>query len=81
VVTDIVRTYSDSFDSISSHVSGVNNSGLGSFYMSDQTNGGANAILIDGSGKWRDCKQLGVEGSAGFGVCNLMVYDNTKLWW
>ena len=36
--------------------------------MDCKANGGTNVMLIDGSGKWRDSKDLGVEGSVGYGA-------------
>ena len=49
--------------------------------MDCKANGGTNVMLIDGSGKWRDSKDLGVEGSVGPGVCRMRVWVNTKIWW
>jgi prepilin-type N-terminal cleavage/methylation domain-containing protein len=82
IVTDIIRTYSDSFSSLSGHMSGPNNTeGRGTYYMDNSANGGTNVMLIDGSGKWRNAQELGMTGSLGDGVCRMRVWGSTKIWW
>lgn len=81
IATDITRTYKDSYDSHSGHISGQNNSGFGSFYMDSKAPGGTNVILVDGSGKWRDSQEMGLEGGSGSGVCVLKIHLSTKIWW
>ncbi|MAX27476.1 MAG: hypothetical protein CMJ19_23510 [Phycisphaeraceae bacterium] len=82
LIADTVRYYNHSFDTLSGHISGVNP------YMADpngryikEGQGGANVIMIDGSGQWRPREQLGLDtGGLGSGLCQLEG-ATVKFWW
>ncbi len=81
VVTDITRTYGNSFDSFSGHFSGMNDftDGGGRYFKDGQ--GGTNVFLIDGSGKWRQRSDMGLDtGSLDGSLCQLE-FNATKMWW
>ncbi|MFG0250574.1 MAG: type II secretion system protein [Phycisphaeraceae bacterium JB051] len=81
IVTDVTRTYNNSFDRLSGHFSGRNSSSAGSYYIKNVPDSGTNVILIDGSGKWKDCDQMGITGSGGSGLMQLICNSVALMWW
>jgi prepilin-type N-terminal cleavage/methylation domain-containing protein len=81
IVTDVTRTYNNSFDRLSGHFSGTNNSGVGSYYIKNVPDSGTNVILIDGSGKWKNCDQMGNTGDNGAGLMQLICNGIALMWW
>ncbi|HAI11424.1 MAG TPA: hypothetical protein DCM28_06940 [Phycisphaerales bacterium] len=82
IITDVVRTYNVSFDTITGHMSGRNEFTAGSNRYIKDGLGGSNIFMVDGSGKWRQRTNLGLTtGSQGDGLCQLEYGSNIKLWW